>query len=190
MYKHYVYNGSNGTTHPKIHFNFILNVMADCRSLIKYGWCLNIFPVEQIRKISVVRTPEIPNSTLSRICVSRGKDKELFRPSSFHSHIYKKMWDLFRNRSFRQTQCPVCVNSFWHLSFSTSSWKKVDAKMSFKVVKIVEKIGICYSVVPEKWEQDNILFWPKNVANKQLAKLSSNAASTPQPDWLKMDCAF
>lgn len=61
--------------------------------------------------------------------------------------------------------------------------------MSFKIVKTIENGTVRLSIVPNKWEQDGILYWPpKNLKNRE--KLIKDGSSVPSIDWLKMPCAI
>lgn len=52
---------------------------------------------------------------------------------------------------------------------------------TYKIVSFKKRARQEISFVPHKWEQNGILFWPKN--NLQL--LLSDASSEPQLNWLK-----
>lgn len=56
--------------------------------------------------------------------------------------------------------------------------------MPFKVVQTSERGKTLLSCVPQKWESDGILMWPRSKADKLLKA----EESTPNEEWLSMTC--
>ena len=60
--------------------------------------------------------------------------------------------------------------------------------MSFKIVKTIENGSVRLSIVPDKWEQEGILFWPPKTT-KYSDKLIKDPNSVPSIDWQMMHCS-
>lgn len=60
--------------------------------------------------------------------------------------------------------------------------------MSFKIVQTEEpgRDAPSLTIVPCGWENNNILFWPKN--KKNVLKLIKDLESKPEKDWTKYPC--
>lgn len=57
--------------------------------------------------------------------------------------------------------------------------------MPFKIVQTIEKGENCLTVVPARWEESGVLFWPKKSV---VAKLSLDENSVPEANWERIDC--
>lgn len=57
--------------------------------------------------------------------------------------------------------------------------------MPYKIVQTIEKGKSVLTAVPESWEQDGVLKWPKKVKEERL-KVSED--SCPLDDWWKFNC--
>uniref|UniRef100_A0A182VVL9 DUF4806 domain-containing protein n=1 Tax=Anopheles minimus TaxID=112268 RepID=A0A182VVL9_9DIPT len=57
--------------------------------------------------------------------------------------------------------------------------------MPYKIVQTIEGGETCLSVVPSRWEQEGVLFWPKK---NLVAKLSLEEDSIPTNKWEKINC--
>lgn len=60
--------------------------------------------------------------------------------------------------------------------------------MSFKIVCTYEKSGVNFSVVPEAWENNGVLFWPGHLSRKERENLRCNPLSKPSSDWSQQTC--
>lgn len=59
----------------------------------------------------------------------------------------------------------------------------------FKIVATQEKRGIYFTVVPHKWEQDKVLFWPKDLKYSERESLRADPDSTPDVEtWEQFPC--
>lgn len=56
--------------------------------------------------------------------------------------------------------------------------------MPYKIVQTLEKGKSVLTSIPDTWENDGILMWPKKLSEK----LRKNEKNYPQDDWLKSNC--
>lgn len=56
--------------------------------------------------------------------------------------------------------------------------------MPFKIVQTIEKGNAVLSCVPQEWERDGILYWPR----KQQYRLQREEPSQPDEHWQQFNC--
>lgn len=56
--------------------------------------------------------------------------------------------------------------------------------MTFKIVQTLERGKLVLSAVPEKWEQNGILYWPR----RKVEDLLKNPFSCPEASWTSIQC--
>lgn len=58
----------------------------------------------------------------------------------------------------------------------------------FKIVKTLEDDGVFFTIVPEKWEKNGLLYWPPGKNTVKLEKMRRDRFSEPQSTWLGTPC--